>query len=269
MQPKFSNWKSRASIGALVVAGTALASTAVVLFRGGGDGNRLNVNEPQPAAKQQAPGDEYVVVGGVRRKATDLRPAQGFVRERAKRGADSSRRVGSSGRIQPIRADANPHVASIAKALRERKHPERFSTLIQPTPFDVKTYRRDPQAYINTIEPGRVYQPARPGPNVPRIASIGRSHPVIAQGESVVLRVKAVSQAPVTFTSFDSGAFENQLSSITVEANEDGIAEARFTATPGTISNVNILAASPLTSGQLKYVVKVLPPSQQAAQAQE
>jgi len=72
--------------------------------------------------------------------------------------------------------------------------------------------------------------------------------------------VRATPGAPVTFTSFDLGQFENQLTSITVRADDKGIATARFIGSPGTINDVNILVASPVNSGQAKFAVNVVLP---------
>ena len=76
--------------------------------------------------------------------------------------------------------------------------------------------------------------------------------------------------SPGTFTSFDLGAFENQFPSITVEANRAGIAATKFTGTPGTVNNVDILASSPMTSGRLRFIVRViLPPEDPNDEGQE
>ncbi|MFG0262019.1 MAG: hypothetical protein ACF788_06485, partial [Novipirellula sp. JB048] len=80
----------------------------------------------------------------------------------------------------------------------------------------------------------------------------------IKQGESVRLEVSAPAGAPVTFTSLDLGQFENQLTSITTVANEQGVAQTAFTGTAGTIQNINILAGSPMASGNVSFVVYVL-----------
>ena len=89
------------------------------------------------------------------------------------------------------------------------------------------------------------------------------------QGETIPLQVRALPNAPVSFSSFDLGRFQNHLTSITVEANDAGVATVQFTAPPGTINHVNILVASPMTAGQAKFVVEVLRPKpagiQQAA----
>lgn len=91
--------------------------------------------------------------------------------------------------------------------------------------------------------------------------SSGRFHE-IPQGASIRLEVQGRPEAPVTFTSFDLGAFQNQLTSITVAADEQGIAQAEFTGTPGTVEDVNILVGSPMASGQVQFRVRVLPPNQ-------
>ena len=46
---------------------------------------------------------------------------------------------------------------------------------------------------------------------------------------------------------------------MTVETDDHGVAIVRMTATSGTIHTVNIMVASPVTSGQVKFVVDVLP----------
>ena len=62
---------------------------------------------------------------------------------------------------------------------------------------------------------------------------------------------------PVTFTSFDLGAFQNKLTSITVQADIDGFAEVTFIATEGTIADCKILASCPETSGRIKFIVNI------------
>ena len=96
-------------------------------------------------------------------------------------------------------------------------------------------------------------------PLCPATSALGHSPRLqrVVQGESVYLEVGGVSGMPVTFTSFDLGAFDNDLNSITVRADERGRARVKFTATPGTINDIHILAASPVTSGQMRYLVNV------------
>ena len=79
----------------------------------------------------------------------------------------------------------------------------------------------------------------------------------VKQGESVRLSVKVTPNAPVTFSSHDLGSFENKLTTTTVVADENGIASANFTAGGGTIDQVYVLAASPVTSGQTTFTIDV------------
>ena len=72
-------------------------------------------------------------------------------------------------------------------------------------------------------------------------------------------------EMPVTFTSFDLGVFDkSQLTTVTVQADGRGVAEAVFTAPPGTVDDVRIMAASPVTTGQVRFVVNVQWPDEES-----
>lgn len=215
----------------------------------------------QPPVARHRLREQTVEVGGVRRPVTDIRPAGSRRRPRPD-GVDAE--PFDVGTTPPIPRDANPQVASVVEAIETGRHPERLSALIAPAAFDEAAFRANPEAYLNVSEPGRVFQTAQPGPGVPRLAALVSRVADAEQGQPVTLRVQAVPSAPVTFTSFDLGAFENRLTSITVRADAEGVAEAVFTGTPGTYNAVNILAASPMTAGQLKFLVNVLPPRRPA-----
>jgi len=196
----------------------------------------------------------YVMIGGVKRPASDVAPVK-----RAGEAAVMKRDpLPDFGQTQAVSPDLNPHTKSVAEALVKKNHPERLSPLAKSTPFDPKAYAANPEAYLETIEPGRVFAPAEPGPNVPRIQPLSPSRQTVESGGSVELAVRAAPGAPVTLTSFDLGSFENRLTSITVKADKDGVAKVKFTASEGTGGNANVLAASPSSSGQVKYVVYVL-----------
>ena len=165
------------------------------------------------------------------------------------------------GRTPAVPPDANPNVKSVAQALQTKTHPERLTAMIAPQPFNKDEYQKNPQAYLDVVEPGRVYQSAQPGPGVPVLQPAGSRYAVITQGQSTILSVKTLPGAPVTFTSFDLGRFENQLTSMTVAADSSGVAKVQFAAPPGTINAVRILAGSPLATGQVDFLVDVLWPS--------
>lgn len=161
---------------------------------------------------------------------------------------------------RPIARNANPMAASVAEALQRKDRSERLSAMIIPSRFDSQAFARDSKSYLNTVEPGRIWQAAQPAEGVAQAIPVSPEYVEVLQGEPVALTVKAAPNAPVTFTSFDLGAFSNGLTSITVAADEKGIAIAPFTGTRGTYNECNILAASPLTSGQVKFVVNVIVP---------
>ncbi len=240
--------------------GVGLLIAGVVWLAGGFGGGAAPVvlNPPvegdDPGADDADPRGE-VEVGGVRRPASDVR--------RPERVGEDEIRPGwmpEFGRQKPIPADTNSNTRSVYEAATTGEHPERLSTLIPANAFDEQTYKANPQPYLDVIEPGRVWQSLQPGPDVPRLTGLSAPRTTIAQGETTGLRVKALPGAPVTFTSFDLGAFQNRLTSVTVAADADGIAVGRFTGTSGTLFDVHILASSPMTSGQLAFTVTVDPP---------
>lgn len=161
------------------------------------------------------------------------------------------------GMVPHVPGDANPSVAAVVAASQAGSHPERFSAMIAPAPFDPVAYLADPQAYLEIPEPGRVYQVAQPGPGVQRLRRISPVGLVIQQGERVELVVQTGAGMPVTFTSWDLGRFDNLLTTISVQADAQGYARTGFTATPGTYDDADILAGSPVTTGQVRFTIHI------------
>lgn len=253
------------------VAGLALLASAVALFvwvatmqdrspdrnRAKNGDNTLPENPVIEGPLGEArPG--YANVGGVYRPESDLNYAD-------KSRPDVSKPVIDTGLSPPVDPNSNPQTKAVFAALKSRENPERFSSFVQPQPFDAAAYEVDPDAYLSVVEPGRVFQSAEPGPDVRRINAASSLHENVTQGDQIPLVVKAVAGAPVTFTSFNLGHFENQLTSTTVRAAESGEARALFTAAKGTIDDIRILASSPVTSGQVTFVVNVKLPARQAS----
>lgn len=234
----------------LLVALAMLAGVTIALI----DGNR-----PQPRANR---GQVAKIADP---KNEDAKPGR-FPFEREFEPGSIESIVGVT---QPIPMDANPMTQSVGEAVLKGGHPERLSPLIVPAKFDPQAYRADPQKYLNTVEPGRIWQPAQPGPDVPRVEAASKGRTEVLQGEWVTLKVKAIPDAPVTFSSFDLGAFSNQLTSVTVAADKDGVASAQFVGTPGTYNEVRIMAASPVTSGQVNFEVTVVVPKLRELQAKQ
>jgi hypothetical protein len=261
-----------------VVLSCAIAlSLAVLLLWNPGEMRAPNKKEPSTRAERRpgtgsanlrsATSGELAAnekwVGGIKRPITDVAEKQGMDGSDLTSGKqEKSVDPLDYGQTPPVAEDANVHVRSAVEAIRNKSNPERLSVLLHGAPFDLEAYRTDPESYLNVVEPGRVFAPAQPGPDVPRISRIGPYFQKINQNEEVELAVQAVPQTPVTFTSMDLGRFvANSLTTITVEADNEGIARAVFTAPPGTASDTNILAASPVTSGQVKFVVNTRLPN--------
>jgi hypothetical protein len=161
--------------------------------------------------------------------------------------------------VQPVRGDLNPQAASVVEALKNHTHPERLSALVQPAPFDVAKFKADPTAYANEVVPGRVFQSAAPGPNVPVLLPVVPTQLAMVQDQEVILRVRSQPGAAITFSSLDLGRFGNQLVSQTVIADANGIGSVSFTAGPGTVDAVHVLAGSPMASGQVTFDIMVRP----------
>ncbi len=168
-------------------------------------------------------------------------------------------RLDPATRVHAPSAQAEANLRSVVEAAQTGLHPERLSPLIPPAPFDPEAFVRDPQAYLDIVEPGRVFQSADEEDALTSLEPEGPVHLETVPRGSVRLSVKGEPLSPVTFTSFDRGAFENDLGSITVLTDATGAASVRFIATVGTIDDVNILSASPLTVGQVAFRVTVNP----------
>jgi len=213
---------------------------------------RVQVEEVVPISKFETPNRTNLNRGG------NPDHKKGDFLAQMNEGTRSISKLPNIGQTPLIPQDANDYVISVAEALKHpEKFPERLSPAIAPPPFDKQAFKDDPEKYLKTVEPGRVFQPAQPGVG---IQSIQRRSPKlvrILQNETAFLRVWASPGAPVTYTSFDLGQFENLLTSITVLAGDDGIATAEFTGSPGTVNDVNILVASPVNSGQIRFIVNI------------
>lgn len=163
------------------------------------------------------------------------------------------------GTVEPVKGNANAQTAGVLEALKTRTHPENLSIMHPPeTPFDKAAFEKNPQAYLDVVQPGRIFQTKQPGQDVTALKVLGDGYYRVKQGDAVKLTTQGEPLSPITFTSTDLGAFaENKLNSITVRADEKGVATVTFVATPGTLNDVNILAGSPLSSGQARFKVDV------------
>ncbi len=143
-------------------------------------------------------------------------------------------------------------------------NPQSLSMFYNPKPFDEEAYKKDKDSYLHQIVPARVNQFLNPGKNTPIIAPNGSMDYACKPLGSVDLSVKVKSHAPVTFTTTHGGVFKSTgLSTVTVAADKNGIADVTYVASRGTLHQAYVLCASPLTSGQLKFSIYVIPKDQQ------
>ncbi len=215
-----------------------------------------SLKEQSEEAKQSTslpPG--WTIVGGVARPATDVQlnrnqPAENNIPDKVLHGFSP-----------PVSPTANKQVEYVYAALKDHSNPNAYSSFAEAKPFNADAYKADPDKYINSVEPSRVFSAAQPGDGIGVIRPVGKPYHGVVQGEAVTLAVEATPGAPVTMTSFQLGYFENQLTSITVKADDKGVARAIYTAGGGTIDDVQIMAASPMTTGQVKFTVNVKLPN--------
>ncbi|MEQ1826761.1 MAG: hypothetical protein ABL921_12480 [Pirellula sp.] len=235
------------------------------------DGIRPSTTDPDSLANQDSNTSEsttsqgslsfpkgWTVYGGIARPSTDVRVSYQDDKKKPRKKIYKL-----EGPRPKLNVNANAETAQIAEALSGKRDPSTLSSSIVPTSFNKAQFDANKEAYATeyakNIEPGRVFVTAQLGDGVPVLRSDGGRFHRVNQGERVRLKVDAPAGAPIAFSSMKSGQFINQLSSITVVADQNGKAEALFTASSGTIGEIPILAASPVASGQIRFVVSVAP----------
>lgn len=177
--------------------------------------------------------------------------------DRLKKGAAEMQKMGK----QPaIASDANPTAANLYATLKGGGS-NTFGLHAEAPPFDLAAFKSDSHKYLEQFAPNRVFQAAQPGPGVPPLAPASSSTQSMVAGESVRLPVKTRPGYPVTYVALDLGTFQNRLNAITVLANEQGGAEAIYTATPGTVNRSHVLVGSPGASGQVSFELRIRLPS--------
>jgi hypothetical protein len=155
--------------------------------------------------------------------------------------------------------DPDPRVQSVVMAMRQGGHPERLSIEFDPQPFDLEAWERDPESYLNVVEPGRIRQIATSiTESTPRLKSVGPSAIGLRTGEEAELAVRAVPHAPVSWYAAAGGVFtESRLNAITVRADADGVARVHFYAVPGVFSDAPVVSGSPLAAGNVVFTISI------------
>ena len=197
--------------------------------------------------------EDMTVVGKVKRPKRDVE----F--QKVEPGEDTKvNPLPHPGLAPTVKWNENEQVAGLIKEIAVKNpNPQAASVFFGADKFDREAYLNDPKDYNNKIRPGRVFQSAQPGKGVVPIEAAGPTFKSVLQGEKVVLRAKAEPGMPVTFHTNQLGEFENRLKTITVSANEEGVAVATYLAGPGTMGLINILAASPVHSEDIEFMVDV------------
>lgn len=154
--------------------------------------------------------------------------------------------------------EMNEHKQHVLNALQDpRKNGGAISIVGKREKFNPVRYKEDPLYYLDSVEPGRAFDAAQPGPDVKKLERVGYASIQTKQNEPVILEARGESGMPISFTVFDGGKFQNGLSYITLKADADGVARAEYTATDGVINQTRIRAASPVNSGTLQWNVFV------------
>ena len=229
-----------------------------------------------PSGKSKRPTTESAQLHGSTNNPTNSTPEGNYLENpvpiqkinnpqaRAYLVASNSLREHGFGTLKPVLSNNNPPVQSVLKALQSSDFPERLSPAFASEPFNAVKFARDPSyatLYLQTCEPGRVLQGLPPG----KAESIKRVSPYlqeIVQGEIATLTVRSKANFPCTFTSYDNGIFDNGLSSQTILADADGFARVHFHGITGVGGDSKIISASPVNSGQIKFVVFTKAPQQ-------
>ena len=173
--------------------------------------------------------------------------------------SDAAASVGRIGRFPKRRASDSPAVAAVLAAEKSGQSAH-LATRRMPPPFDPVRYAQDREAYCRQVVPGRIWQMAMPGPDVPVLKAQGDLHREAVQGESVLLSVRAPVGSPVTYFAFDGGAFPNKLGCQTVFAGTNGVASIAYMPTSGVYHETNVGAACPAASGQVVFRLFVAVP---------
>lgn len=160
--------------------------------------------------------------------------------------------------VERLDPESNEHVQNAYLAVTTGQDPEVTGPMLSAPPFDRSSYESDPQSYLAKTVPGRVFQSAQPAPEVDVVGQLSKTRHVLRKGESVRLQIRTEPGMPGNFMATDLGTFASGLSSTSVAADADGIAEAVFTASGGLSGETQVLASSPVTSGRVRFSVRVV-----------
>lgn len=249
-------------IGILAVGGTMLLvvtnNSRRANSNSGESGLNSEISSAQTETASEAIPENYIKFGGVVRPKRDVVPAKKHSNLELNREP-----LIPVGTIPSLKKDKNVYTQSVAQAIESNDQDLAYRlTPFKAAPkFDHGAYLADPESYLNEIAPGRIYDVLPDSFETPATRRVGRYRYKVLQGETIILRAKTEPEMPVTFYSSRLGSFNGGVSTVTVAADEQGIAQAEFKTTTGMYGEIDIVAASPVRSGQARYLVDVRLPT--------
>jgi hypothetical protein len=167
------------------------------------------------------------------------------------------------GTIPPVTGKDNAAVQEVIDAVKAKNRPELISSIVPADNFDADLFKDNKiyrDAYLKSSVPARAFKTANPGEGIPVLRRFDQPYYLETdQNKPLTLQVSGKSGCPVTFHCADGGFFDRtHLTAATYICDSSGIATATYTAPPGVISKVSIIAASPSCSMTAKWYVNVL-----------
>lgn len=218
--------------------------------------NRRSSRTTTALAKQQGSPTEEVIPDGFVRHGGVVRPRHDVV-GRQDRTRGPAKTPYHPGLTPVVRVDSNANTKSLGETESDPEQAWRRSALQPAPPFDLAAYQKDPQAYLDEVVVGRIWQPAPPSTETATIRRIGQYRHSLIQGESLRVEVEVEPGMPVHFHSERLGQFPNGLPTITVQADENGRAQTQFHISSGTRDYIDLLASSPVHSGYARWLVEI------------
>lgn len=124
--------------------------------------------------------------------------------------------------------------------------------------FNRAAYLADPATYLSKVAGSRVYEVANPAADVAPLTPVGPSGFSVETNAEATLAARTEPGMPVTFLSFGLGQFPaSGLQTVTVAADEQGVARAQFRVTPGTVGSCLITAGSPVVSSNIQFLISI------------
>ena len=124
--------------------------------------------------------------------------------------------------------------------------------------FHRAAYLADPASYLSKVAGSRVYEVANPAADVASLTPAGPTGFSAPTNGEVTLAAKTEPGCPTTFVTFGLGEFPaSGLQSVTVAADDQGVASTQFRIISGTVGNCLVLAGSPVCANTIQFMISV------------